>query len=211
VEPRLAATVVAARPGDDGVEVLLLRRAAASRFAPGYVVFPGGVVDVGDEMSALRWFGDRAKRTRACAVRELGEEARLALTAGGVRRLEPGETVEQAVDPSPPQPAALHEMARWLAPEFLPVRFDAWFYGVAAGPDADPVPDDIEVDRAWWMRPADALRRFPLWRALMWPTYRILHAMTACSAVDEVLRLEVPQEPPPESLLARGVSPEWRD
>lgn len=203
--------MVAARPGDDGVEVLLLQRAPASRFAPGYVVFPGGVVDGGDELLALRWFGDRAERTRACAVRELAEEARLALTADGVRRLEPGETVERAVDPSPPPPAALHDMARWLAPEFLAVRFDAWFYAVDAGPAAEAVPDEIEVDRAWWMGPADALRRFPLSRSLMWPTYRTLHALTACSAVDEVLRLEVPQEPPPESLLAPAVSPEWRD
>src|SRR5207247_1208720 len=153
-------------PRDDGVEGLLLRRTAASRFAPGYVVFPGGVVDAGDELLALRWFGDRSERTRACAVRELGEEARLALTTDGVRRLEPGEAIEQAVDPSPPPPAALHEMARWMAPEFLAVRFDATFYAVAVGPDAVAVPDQIEVDRAWWLRPAEALRRFTLWRKL---------------------------------------------
>lgn len=201
---------MAARPGERGVEVLLMRRAPASRFAPGYVVFPGGVVDAGDELLALRWFGDRSERTRACAVRELGEEARLALTADGVRRLEPGEAIERAVDPAPPPPAALHEMARWMAPEFLAFRFDATFYAVAVGPDAVPVPDQIEVDRAWWLRPAEALRRFPLWRELMWPTYRTLHALAGCSSVEDVLGLEVPQEPPLESLLARAVSPEWR-
>jgi 8-oxo-dGTP pyrophosphatase MutT (NUDIX family) len=210
VQPKLAATVVVARQAGPGVEVLLLRRAPGSRFAPGYVVFPGGVVDAGDERLALRWFGDRAERTRACAVRELGEEAGLAVTGEGVRPLGPDSTIDDAVDASPPSADALHEMARWLAPEILPVRFDAWFYAVAAGPEAVPDPDGIEVDLAWWMRPADALRRFPLWRALMWPTYRTLQALTECSSVDDVLRLHVVQEPPPESLLAAAVSPEWR-
>jgi 8-oxo-dGTP pyrophosphatase MutT (NUDIX family) len=210
VEPRTAATVVVARPASEGVEVLLLRRASGSRFAPGYVVFPGGVVEARDEDLAARWFGDRSEHVRACAVRELGEEARLALTGGGLRSLAEGETVEGAVGTSPPSRDALPEMARWLAPESLAVRFDAWFFAVAARPDTPATPDRVEVDRAWWERPSDALRRFPLWRSLMWPTYRTLQALAGCSTVDDVLRLRVTQERPPESLVAQAVSPEWR-
>src|SRR5437764_939060 len=48
MEPRPAATVVVARDGREGVEVVVLRRAEDSPFAGGYVVFPGGVVDAGD-------------------------------------------------------------------------------------------------------------------------------------------------------------------
>ena len=202
--------MVTARQAEEDVEVLLLRRAPGSRFAPGYVVFPGGAVDPDDDRLALRWFGDRAERTRACAIRELAEEAGLVSTRTGVRPLGPNETLDEAIDESPPPAGALPEMARWLAPEFLPVRFDAWFYAMAVGPGAEPTPDGMEVDRAWWMRPVEALGRFPLWRLLMWPTYRTLQALAGCSTVEEVLRLRVPQEPPPESHLAAAVSPEWR-
>jgi 8-oxo-dGTP pyrophosphatase MutT (NUDIX family) len=45
---RPAATVVLARDGGGGVETLLLRRSARSRFASGAWVFPGGVLDPGD-------------------------------------------------------------------------------------------------------------------------------------------------------------------
>jgi 8-oxo-dGTP pyrophosphatase MutT (NUDIX family) len=210
MEPRPAATVVVVRPGADGPEVLLLRRAAASRFAPGYVVFPGGVMDPQDERLAAAWFGDRAEAVRACAVRELAEETRLALTAAGLRPLMDGEAVEAVVSSSPPALEALHEMGRWRAPEVLAVRFDAWFYATPADGEATAVPDMVEVDLAWWERPADALGRFALWTDLMWPTYRTLEALTGCVSVDEVLALEVPQEAPPAELLATYVPPERR-
>jgi 8-oxo-dGTP pyrophosphatase MutT (NUDIX family) len=210
MEPRPAATVVVARPGSSGLEVLLLRRSPASRFAPGYVVFPGGVVDPGDQRRAVAWFGDAGEAVRACAVRELAEEANLVLTAGGPAPLAPGASIDDVVATSPPAREALHEMARWRAPEILPVRFDAWFYAVAAPAGTTAAPDMVEVDRAWWERPADALARHPLWTALMWPTYRTLEALAVCSSVDEVVRLRVPQEQPPESLLATYTSPEWQ-
>ena len=56
---RHAASVVAVREGADAEpEVLVLERGAASRFLPGYVVFPGGAVDDDDAALAARWFGD---------------------------------------------------------------------------------------------------------------------------------------------------------
>jgi 8-oxo-dGTP pyrophosphatase MutT (NUDIX family) len=210
MEPRPAATVVVARPGVGGPEVLLLRRAAASRFAPGYVVFPGGVVDPGDERRAAAWFGDPAEAVRACAVRELAEETGLVLTHHGIRRLANGESPDEALSASPPPPAALHEMGRWRAPEVLAVRFDAWFYATAAGADAVATPDMVEVDLAWWERPADALERHPLWTALMWPTYRTLEALAGCATVEDVVALEVPQDVPPPELLATYRPPESR-
>ncbi len=210
VEPRPAATVIVARPGTAGVEVLLLRRSAASRFAPGYVVFPGGVVDPDDERRAEAWFGDAAQRVRACAVRELAEEAGLVLTGDGLRPRPAGLSIDRMVAASPPAVDDLHEMARWLAPEILPVRFDARFYAVVAPAGTTATPDMEEVDLAWWERPGDALARHGLWTALMWPTYRTLEALAGCSSVDEVVRLRVEQEPPPPSLLASATSPEWR-
>jgi 8-oxo-dGTP pyrophosphatase MutT (NUDIX family) len=47
-EPRDAATVVLARDGADGLEVLLLLRAERGDFNSGAWVFPGGLVDPGD-------------------------------------------------------------------------------------------------------------------------------------------------------------------
>ena len=46
--PRPAATVVVARDGTPGLEVLLLRRNRSAGFVPGAYVFPGGRVDASD-------------------------------------------------------------------------------------------------------------------------------------------------------------------
>jgi 8-oxo-dGTP pyrophosphatase MutT (NUDIX family) len=56
--PRNAATVMLLRPGTpDGVEVLMLRRTAAMKFAPGAYVFPGGSVDEADFSAEIDWHG----------------------------------------------------------------------------------------------------------------------------------------------------------
>jgi 8-oxo-dGTP pyrophosphatase MutT (NUDIX family) len=59
--PRNAATVMLLRPSPpDGVEVLMLRRTAAMKFAPGAYVFPGGSVDEADFAAEMAWHGPAA-------------------------------------------------------------------------------------------------------------------------------------------------------
>jgi 8-oxo-dGTP pyrophosphatase MutT (NUDIX family) len=61
-EPRDAASMVLIHDG----RVLMMRRAATMRFAPGMYVFPGGRVEDGDHLHADPFL--------ACAVREVAEE-----------------------------------------------------------------------------------------------------------------------------------------
>src|SRR5437764_9958576 len=69
--PRQAATVILLRGGSSELEVLLVRRTPEARFMGGVWVFPGGAVDEAEGA------GDEAHR--AAAVRELHEEAGIAL------------------------------------------------------------------------------------------------------------------------------------
>jgi 8-oxo-dGTP pyrophosphatase MutT (NUDIX family) len=105
--PRDAATVMLLRPAGAGagVEVLMLRRVAAMKFAPGAYVFPGGSVDPADHNAPVGWHGpDPAEfgarlgasaemaRTLVCAaVRETFEEAGVLLAGapGGGQMADP--------------------------------------------------------------------------------------------------------------------------
>lgn len=192
--PRPAATVIAARQGTEGVEVLVLRRGAKSRFLPGFVVFPGGAVDPGDRELARLWFGDEEENSRACAVRELIEEAGLALTAAGLSDAGDDEADMAAVSSAPPRPDALHQISHWVAPEEVPVRFDARFFAVAAPPGLLPRPDGHEAEHVWWARPADVLADFEAGRCeLYWPTLKTMEALALCGTVEEILGLDLPQ------------------
>lgn len=51
---RLAATVILARPGSNGLETYMTRRSSRSAFAPDAFVFPGGTVDAPDASEAAR-------------------------------------------------------------------------------------------------------------------------------------------------------------
>jgi 8-oxo-dGTP pyrophosphatase MutT (NUDIX family) len=130
-EPRPAASVVLLRRGgthkDRALEVLLLKRTEKARFMPGVWVFPGGGVDGAD--------GEGEAGHRACAVRELAEEA----------------SIELAADEE------LVLFSRWVTPEVISRRFDAWFFLALAPAHTPPKPDGIETVDAAWFEPAKAL------------------------------------------------------
>ena len=129
--PRPAASVVLLRRGgkhaDRALEVLLLKRSERARFMPNVWVFPGGAVDECD--------GEDEARFKACAARELEEEAGIALAAG-----------EELV-----------LFSRWITPEVVSRRFDAWFFLALAPAHTPPRADGVETTDAAWFEPANAL------------------------------------------------------
>lgn len=129
--PRPSASVVLLRRGgrhrDRALEVLLLKRTEKARFMPGVWVFPGGGVDTGD--------GEGEAGHRSCAVRELQEEAGIEL----------------------PADEELVLFSRWITPEVISRRFDAWFFLALAPAHVPPEPDGIETTEARWFEPRAAL------------------------------------------------------
>ncbi|MEP6476611.1 MAG: NUDIX domain-containing protein [Actinomycetota bacterium] len=197
---REAASLIAVREGAGGPEVLVLERSGASRFLPGYVVFPGGAADADDAELAARWFGTADETARACAVRELAEEAGLALTDAGLVC----DGALDSVDAAPPALHQLGELARWIAPRSVPVRFDARFFVVAAGDGPDPTPDGTEAVAAWWASPRHLLREWEAGvRKLYWPTWFTMQALARAETVDELLALRIRTREPDDGELGR--------
>jgi 8-oxo-dGTP pyrophosphatase MutT (NUDIX family) len=130
-EPRPAASVVLLRRGgkhgDRELEVLLLKRSEEAKFMPNVWVFPGGSVDAVD--------GEGEAAYRACAVRELAEEAAIEL----------------------PKDEELVLFSRWITPTVISTRFDAWFFLALAPAHTPPKPDGVETTEAAWFKPAAAL------------------------------------------------------
>ena len=193
---RDAATVVAAREGPEGPQVLVVRRAAGSRFLAGYFAFPGGAVEPGDADLAERWFGTRREAARACAVRELLEETGLALTREGMRAADPADGIA-AIHASPPLRGQLVPISRWVAPARIPVRFDARFFAARAPSGIEPRAASPEVAEARWARPGDLLEGWAAGRVLLfWPTMKVLEGLAACPSVEEVLAARIPRQEP---------------
>lgn len=126
-----AATVVLLRQGSNGCEVLLVRRNSRLDFHGGAWVFPGGRLDPGDYLPED--LENIVAAARRAAVREAGEEAGVSIDA-----------------------KQLSLFARWITPDFMPKRFDTWFFAGTA-PDQDIRVDGGEIHEHAWMLPADAL------------------------------------------------------
>jgi 8-oxo-dGTP pyrophosphatase MutT (NUDIX family) len=160
--PRPAASIVLLRHGgrhkERGLEVLLLRRTQEARFMPGVWVFPGGAVDPCD--------GEGEACYRACAVRELQEEAGIEL----------------------PADAELVLFSRWITPEIISTRFDAWFFLALAPPHAKPQPDGVETTEGNWYSPEVALRAVETGgMAIAFPTIRQLQALREFGSAEEAI------------------------
>ena len=206
---REAASAVVGRDGDEGLEVLVLERGAASRFLPGYVAFPGGSTEREDAGLAERWFGTPEERRRACAVRELVEEVSLVLTGDG---LVVGDSVD-AVDRAPPSAGQLAEIAHWIAPPQVPVRFDARYFAVRAPAGLEPRPDGGETADAWWASPGRLLEDWTEQRRrLYWPTFFTVSEIAGCRSVDDLFELSIDTREPDDDEIERlPRSTFWQD
>jgi 8-oxo-dGTP pyrophosphatase MutT (NUDIX family) len=160
--PRPAASIVLLRRGgrhsQRALEVLLLRRSEEARFMPGVWVFPGGSLDEAD--------GAEEVGLRACALRELFEEAAIEL-----------ETGEELVP-----------FTHWITPEVIATRFDAWFFLALAPAHTPPQPDGVETTEARWFQPAAALEAQAAGElVLSFPTMTQLGWLAEFSTSDEAM------------------------
>ncbi|MCW2988137.1 MAG: hydrolase [Solirubrobacterales bacterium] len=161
-EPRPAASVVLLRRGgkhaDRELEVLLLKRSPEAKFMPNVWVFPGGAVDPDD--------GEGEAGYRACAARELAEEAAIELPAG-----------EELV-----------LFSRWITPAVISTRFDAWFFLALAPAHTPPKPDGVETTKATWFKPSAALAAQEAGDlVLAFPTLSQLQSLVPYRTSDEAL------------------------
>jgi 8-oxo-dGTP pyrophosphatase MutT (NUDIX family) len=173
--PRRAASLILLRRGgrhrQPGVEVLLVRRSPAASFMPGVWVFPGGVIEADDAVAPgvgrdAAVADDEELAHRACAVRELLEEAGIEL----------------------PADADLRPWSRWITPEVVPVRFDTRFYVALAPPHSPPRPDGAETTEAAWISPREALDRHRDGElSLVFPTIKHLESLLGYASAEEVL------------------------
>ena len=182
--PRAAASIVLLRRGGKhsqrALEVLLLKRSGEARFMPNVWVFPGGSLDEAD--------GADEAGLRACAARELAEEAGIELPAG-----------EELVP-----------FTRWITPEVIATRFDAWFFLALAPAHSPPRPDGIETTEARWFKPAAALEAEETGElVLSFPTRTQLRWLSEFRTSDEALAAyrERSVEPILPKVVADGAEP----
>ena len=136
----------------------MLRRSEEARFMPGVWVFPGGSLDAAD--------GGEEAGLRACAMRELSEEAGIELDAG-----------EELVP-----------FTRWITPEVIATRFDAWFFLALAPAHTPPQPDGVETTEARWFQPAAALEAQKVGElVLSFPTQTQLRWLSEFGTSDEAI------------------------
>jgi recombination protein RecT len=205
-----AATAVLVRDGEDGLEVLLLRRTRESGFVPGAYVFAGGRVDEGDAEAALSArAGTLPSHPPAeywiAAVRELFEESGVLLAADaegepatdesalvGWRSalLEDERDFLDIVETAELRLCAdrLVHCAHWITPAAEPRRFDTHFFLAGLPPGAQARADVREMTDARWVTPVSALAQFSAGELpMVFPTVKTIESLVGFDSVESAL------------------------
>lgn len=219
---RAAASLILARDGADGIEVLLVQRGDAGDF-PGVHVFPGGLVDRedGDERLLALSRRDAASADTLlatpgalpyfiAAVRECLEEVGVLLTETDAALARVGEWQQVLMQrasrfaelaaglPADLSTDRIGYFSHWITPAGIPRRYDTRFL-VARMPAGQAVRvDGHEAVRADWLTPAGALAAHERNEIkLIFPTIRNLAALQEFRSVDALLQqATVPREVP---------------
>jgi 8-oxo-dGTP pyrophosphatase MutT (NUDIX family) len=207
-----ASTIILVRD-HPAFEVLMVKRNEKMAFAAGALVFPGGKLDPQDDDP--RWMHhvtgwndippeDRARRI--AALREAFEETGILVAAGHDRAagdsgmdldrpraaMSSGETSFLAVVEEAGVKLDLARMAlfaHWITPEFMPKRFDTFFYISDVNTVRQALPDGEETVDVEWIAPAEALRLGAAKeRMLAFPTRLNLQLLAENHGVDQALK-----------------------
>lgn len=159
---------------DEGMQVLLLKRNSKLKTHGGSWVFPGGKIENKDYSGvngkASLTFSDmdlsaQESIARQAAIRETHEEAGLVLA-----------------------PETLGLCSRWLTPETMSKRFDAWFF-ITESSTADITIDGSEIHDYQWIYPKEALRKQTLGEiTLPPPTYVTLCHLVAFTQASKAIQ-----------------------
>lgn len=209
-EIREASTLVLARDGAKGPEVLLVRRTHGAVFLPGFDVFPGGAVGALDE----------APLDRTAGLRECFEEAGVLVVRGAESDLTTHtvseKTERQRLDEAQasladychsrgltPATDGLVYLGRWLTPPGPPRRFDTRFFLAPVPAGQTAWPDGAETVAAYWLTPDQALADHARGERLMVsPTLGVLRQLLGFPCVADLIATlagSSPYEAPTES------------
>lgn len=225
---RKAASLLMCRDGNDGLEVLVLRRAESMRFLPGFLSFPGGSLDAADRLDDGFWAYPLSDAEQlddseyaAGAIRETLEETGLltAVCDGSGEHgdgllasswqtglLEQELTLGQLLDRNKLRLDGrnLRFVGRWITPPFMPKRFDTRFFVTTWAGQAESVRiHSGENDWAAWVRPGEMLRRIDAKaEKAAPPTRAMLTAMAGfATSVECFSQLYVPGPDPNDPML----------
>lgn len=152
--PLPSATVMLLRDAPAGLQVLLMRRHAASGVLGGVHVFPGGKLDPDD-------LAHPSPDVPAALLTALAEPALDVATAAALYLAAVRETWEECglrLDV-----ASLWPWSRWITPRQPSVtnkRFDTRFFVAAAPAGQDARHDDHEATEVVWTTPREGLQRY---------------------------------------------------
>lgn len=149
-----------ARDFDGQLEVLLLRRNKALKFAAGFWVFPGGKI----EAEELEKSENDLEAAKIAAVRETKEEANLDVL-----------------------PEELIFFSHWTTPVIEPRRYATWFFFGEVNEESSNVTiDDSEIKEHIWLHPQAALNKMKEGKiGMMPPTIVSLQIIRKCLTVAE--------------------------
>ena len=198
-----ASTIIPIRHGNEGPEVLLVKRHENIKFAGGAYVFPGGKHDIND-YELLPQNPNLDDIAKMAAIRETFEETGYLLARDKNQKpigdkfnkhpernkiIETPTYFNEFMKSYDFKPALdlLIPVAIWVPPEYAQKRYLTWFYIAEFPQTAEIIPDEKEITDFLWQKPAKALQNIETGMInALFPTMANLSLLSNFSSFEEI-------------------------
>jgi len=191
-----SASILIIRDGEEGLEVLMVKRHEDIAFAGGAYVFPGGKADPEDYQlsSHIKSFPPGYSELTHTAFREVFEESGLIIGKSNNAHLyrdaflKEEMTFKELIKKANISfdEKSIVPFSRWVTPRQYPKRFDTRFFLAKASIDQAATPDGHEAVDLKWVEPIDFINEYR--ESMMFPTIMNLKLLTQASNVEDAFK-----------------------
>lgn len=193
-----AATIIPIYEGENGLEVLMVKRNENLRFAGGQHAFAGGKIDAKDYEFAN---GNELLAAKVAAFREMHEETGIIFDQNANLIANPNiknnfydyaRENKQAFDFDKAKP-----LSRWRPPPEIPIKFDTYFFFTKIIERIIPKVDGNEIVDANWLNVTNAIEKYKSGEIkTFFPTIINLHLLAKMQSFDALLEFANYENPP---------------
>ena len=193
-----AATIIPIYEGENGLEVLMVKRNENLRFAGGQHAFAGGKIDAKDYEFANN---DDLLAAKIAAFREMHEETNITFNQYGNLTsavninssfYDYAKDIRDKFDIESAKP-----LSRWRPPPEIKIKFDTYFFFLKAIERINPKVDGNEIVDAEWLNVKVAIEKYKSGEIKsFFPTIINLHLLAKMQSFDELLEFANYENPP---------------
>jgi recombination protein RecT len=180
-----ASTLIIIHEDSNGLELLMVKRNPALKFAGGFFAFPGGKIEANDFQDNQKLKAAKIAALREC-YEEIGFVPNMYNNSGSFEKIIKNYPLE-----------SIFPLSRWRPPPEITPKFDTYFFFTKSNQRFVPIVDGKEIIDSIWISPQKAIEKYKTSEMkLLFPTIMTIHLLSKLQSFEAIMRFANWENPP---------------